>query len=134
MKSAINRISNFIKNNMDLVGVLDEKEAFKGPEMLHIDLTNMCNNQCLACWCRSPLLKDKGMTPDEQVKTLPTEIIKGILDDAYSMGTRQLKYVGGGEPFMHPDVLELIEYAAKKGFALDINTNFTLVTEEVAKN
>ncbi|MEM3585228.1 MAG: radical SAM protein [Candidatus Woesearchaeota archaeon] len=133
MKVSISKLSNFIRNNLDLVGVLDGKEAFKGPEMLHIDLTNMCNNQCLACWCRSPLLRDKFMTPEEQVKTLPTEIVKGILDDAYSMGTRQLKYVGGGEPFMHPNALELIEYATKKGFALDINTNFTLVTEEIAR-
>lgn len=117
-------------------GILHSRNAFIGPEVVHIDLTNRCNFSCIACWCRSPLLGDKAMAGWERKLSLPLDIIKGIFDDLSEMGgIRQVKLVGGGEPFMHPDIFKIIEYVKDKdrNIEIDINTNFSLVDEKVAE-
>ena len=125
------------KNKLLVVsGILHSSRAFLGPEVLHIDLTNACNFNCIACWCRSPLLEDKAMPDGERKLTLSSDCIKKIFDDLAKIGgLRQVKLVGGGEPFMHPDILKIIEYikSKNKDIQIDINTNFSLVNEEVAR-
>ena len=116
-----------------LAGILHGKKAFLGPEVLHIDLTNWCNFDCIACWCRSPLLGEKAMPEEERKLILSYDIIKGVFDDIREMGgLRQVKLVGGGEPFMHPDILKIVEYIKKidRNIEIDINTNFSLVNEK----
>ncbi|MBN1493777.1 MAG: radical SAM protein, partial [Candidatus Omnitrophica bacterium] len=118
-----------------VAGAMHTKHAFTGPQVLHIDLTNRCNYDCLACWCRSPLLGDKAMPDWEKKLTLPLPIIRGVIDDIAEMGgLEQVKLVGGGEPFMHPDIVEIIAYIKEKigKVDIDINTNFSLVTKDVA--
>lgn len=122
--------------NTDLVirGILNGREAYVGPEIVHIDLTNHCNNNCIGCWCRSPLLKDKEMPDEEKKLSLPYELIRNFLNDLKVLnGTRQIKLVGGGEPFMHPKILDIIEDIKKSQIEVDINTNFTLVSEDIAR-
>lgn len=131
------RLNKYVsdKNKLLVVaGVINSRRAFIGPEVLHIDLTNTCNFNCIACWCRSPLLEDKTMPDWEKKLTLPLETIKKVLDDLAKMGgLRQVKLVGGGEPFMHQGILEIISYikSKDKNIEIDINTNFSLVNEEV---
>lgn len=131
-------LNNLIKDKNKLLvirGILSSPRAFVGPEVLHIDLTNRCNFNCSACWCRSPLLGEKAMPGWERKLTLPLDLIKGVFDDLSSMGgLRQVKLVGGGEPFMHPNILEIVEYIKGKdrNIEIDINTNFSLVDKEIA--
>jgi MoaA/NifB/PqqE/SkfB family radical SAM enzyme len=118
-----------------LAGAIHSGRAYTGPQVLHIDLTNRCNYDCLACWCRSPLLGDKAMPDWEKKLTLPFPIIRGVIDDLAEMGgLEQVKLVGGGEPFMHPDILAIVAYIKSKigKVDIDINTNFSLVTKESA--
>lgn len=128
-----------MKNKNELLvmtGILHSAKAFIGPEVLHIDLTNWCNFNCIACWCRSPLLEDKAMPEWERKLILPFDQIKGIFDDLGEIGgLRQVKLVGGGEPFMHPDILNIVEYIKNKdrNIQIDINTNFSLVDENIAQ-
>jgi len=130
-------LNNLIRDKNKLLaikGALNSKMAFVGPEVLHVDLTNHCNFNCIACWCRSPLLNDKAMPEWERRLSLPLGLVKGVFDDLEQMGgLRQVKLVGGGEPFMHPDILEIVEYIKNKdrNIEIDINTNFSLVDEKV---
>lgn len=126
------------KNKLLVIGgILHSRRAFVGPEVLHIDLTNNCNFNCIACWCRSTLLADKQMPDWEKKLSLPLDLIKKSFDDLAQMGgLRQVKLVGGGEPFMHPDILEVVEYikSKDKDIEVDINTNFSLVDEKIASH
>lgn len=130
-------LNNLTKDKNKLLvigGILHSRKAFIGPEVLHIDLTNWCNFNCIACWCRSPLLGDKAMPDWERKLILSLDIIKSVFDDLDQMGgLRQVKLVGGGEPFMHPDILKIIEYIKNKdkSIEIDINTNFSLVDEKI---
>ena len=110
-------------------GIFDKK-VYSGPWEVQIDLTNMCNNDCIGCWCHSPLLGNLAMAPHVKKKTIPFEIAKKIVDDLAKMGTRYIYFTGGGEPFMHPNTTEMIEYVKKKGLICDMSTNFTLMNKK----
>lgn len=133
------RLKKLVRDKNKLLaigGIMHARKAFIGPEVLHIDLTNWCNFNCIACWCRSPLLKEKSMPEWEKKLILPLELIQQVFDDLTGIkGLRQVKLVGGGEPFMHPDILKIIEYIKNKDkdIEIDINTNFSLVDKKIAE-
>lgn len=127
------RVRDFINQNLDIIGVLDGEQSYVGPHTLQIDPTNRCNNDCIACWCRSPLLMDKRIVAHKENQTLPWPILKDLIDDIVDMGSKEIYIAGGGEPFMHPQIMDLIEYIKTNGLICNINTNFTLVNREVAK-
>ena len=121
---------DFVKDNLDLVGILDGEHSFVGPRLVQLDVTNNCNNDCIACWCNSPLLAEERMTPDVKRQLLPYEKVEALLDELYSMGTREIYMAGGGEPFMHPRINDIIRAIKERDMCLFVNTNFTLVDEE----
>ena len=113
----------------DIQGVMDGSRAFIGPEQVTIDLTNRCNNNCIACWTGSPLLRDK--TPSQHWKSLefPFELMKEIIEDLASLGTKRIRFTGGGEPFMHPQMMSLAKHVKSLNMNCAITTNFTLLNE-----
>ncbi|MBL7196817.1 MAG: radical SAM protein [Candidatus Omnitrophica bacterium] len=117
----------FIKNYLDILGIYSGRYAFKGPFHVQIDLTNSCNNTCIACWCNSPLLKEKRLSKEEKEQYLPLGLVRELLDEISRMGATEIYYSGGGEPFMHPQIMEILKYTKKKGLTCHVNTNFTLL-------
>ncbi len=113
-----------------VAGILNGLDVFTGPLSVQIDLTNQCNNNCIGCWCNSPLLGDKAMDPETKKKELPFELVKKLIDELDEMCVREIYLTGGGEPFMHPRVMEIIEYIKSKGIGCDMSTNFTLISKE----
>ncbi len=113
-------------------GIEDGSKAFAAPEVIHLDLTNRCNLNCIACWCQSPLLEEQAMTPDQLNSTLAFDIVANLIDDITDMGgVRQIKLGGGGEPTLHPRFNDIITYINNRdrNIQLDINTNFTRFDE-----
>ena len=123
-------LGRLINNCLDIVGVFHGSLAFKGPFHVQIDLTNNCNNNCIACWCNSPLLEEKALKPEVKHQFFPFALAKELLDELSCMGTREIYFSGGGEPFMHPQIMEILSYAKKKGLTCYVNTNFTLLNKE----
>ncbi len=124
------RVKDFVRRNMDIVGVMDGRNAFTGPDTLQIDPTNNCNNDCIACWCHSPLLTEMKMPPEVRLQTIPLQNLNRLVDDVAAMGTREIYLAGGGEPFMHPQIMEFLAHIKKRGLICSVNTNFTLVNQE----
>ncbi len=120
---------NWISDYLDIVGIFNGKYAFRGPHHVQIDLTDHCNNNCLACWCNSPLLDEK-MHPPGQKHALSLQLTKELLNDLALMGTKEIYFSGGGEPFCHPDIMDILAYAKSKGFICYLNTNFTLLDKQ----
>ena len=113
-------------------GILDRR-VYTGPWYVQVDLTNQCNNNCIACWCNSPLLGNQRMDSKTKSKTLPFERVLHLIDELNDMGVQEIHFTGGGEPFMHPRILDIIKHAKNKGLAVGMNTNFTLVDRETAR-
>ncbi|MBU1565836.1 MAG: radical SAM protein [Proteobacteria bacterium] len=115
-----------------LQGVEDGRRALSGPEVVHLDLTNRCNLNCIGCWDRSPLVRsDDGVSSLSE--TLSYEMVTGLIDDLMDLGGMQsLKLSGGGEPAMHPRFIDILRYIRSRNrfVEIDINTNGTLLTEK----
>jgi MoaA/NifB/PqqE/SkfB family radical SAM enzyme len=122
------------KKDLVLEGILDGSLAFSGPQTVQFDVTNRCNNNCLCCWNNSPFLGD---LPEDRLKEkedeLPLKLIKKIFAELKGLGTKNLVLAGGGEPFMHPKIIDILGAAKKCNFRVSINTNFTLIDEKIAK-
>ena len=134
IRRAINKYSDvkkLIRCSLDVIGIFDGAHAYKGPHCVQIDLTNNCNNNCIACWCNSPLLGDRAIHPNEKKKTLDYDIVIKLINRLSVMGTKELYFSGGGEPFMHPQVMDILSYAKSKGFICSLNTNFTLLNKDI---
>jgi MoaA/NifB/PqqE/SkfB family radical SAM enzyme len=118
------------KENLDLVGALDGSRAYKGPDIVQIDLTDKCNLNCVGCWCHSDLLGESKL---KEFKELPYDLVKKIIEDLHDGGVKEIMISGSGEPFMHPKIVDIISLIKKKGIRLNIVTNFTLINKEIIK-
>ncbi len=131
--SSSSKIQQFWKNNRYFMGMMDGQKVYSGPFLVQLDVTNRCNNDCLACWCRSPLLSEKIMDPETQKQTLSFERVSQLLEELHQMGTQEIYIAGGGEPFMHPQFMEILRIIKNYGMIVYINTNFTLVDKKKAE-
>lgn len=75
-----------------------------------LEILQKCLNNCLHCSSNSC---------NNSKMILGLDTIKQIIDDIIFIGAKRL-CLSGGEPFLHPDILEMIEYATKKGLIVDI--------------
>ncbi|MFC2058205.1 radical SAM protein [Chloroflexota bacterium] len=88
------------------------------------EVTNACNLGCKQCHACSG-----KPAPGE----LTTEEGKRLLDSIANIGEFRMLALGGGEPLVRPDIVELIAYARRLGLEISIATNGTLLTRELAK-
>lgn len=96
-----------------------------GPQHVVVDLTNRCNNNCIACWTRSPLLRDQGPPPAWHEHQLDGAVIRRTLRSLAAMGCEIVRFTGGGEPTLHPDFEDLVALAAGAGMRVAVTTNGT---------
>ncbi len=87
------------------------------------EVTFKCNLSCIHC------LSDSGKKREGE---LTTEECLRVIDAMSDMKVFQFN-IGGGEPFMRPDFLDLMDYAHSKGMVTCISTNGTLIDEETAR-
>jgi len=118
----------FLNDNLDVAGILDGKRAFIGPEHVVIDPTNRCDNNCIGCWTRSPLLGGAAAAEDWKKQQMSTERLCGLVDELADMGTKRLRFTGGGEPFVHPGIMEVLRKVKERNLISAVTTNFSALT------
>lgn len=93
-----------------------------GPQDAKLKLTWRCNLRCGMCrhW-----LRDRG--PD-----LPSAVWRRTLDELAALGCRKVHFTGG-EVFLRPDLLDLVEHAAGLGLKVNLTTNGTLIDSAAAR-
>lgn len=87
-----------------------------------------CNSRCLHCkFGLSP--NESSGPPDE----LPLSRIKEVISEARSFGAAHIAFAGG-EPFVNPDFLKIVEHCKKEGFVVGVSTNgFRLADSNFAR-
>ena len=124
------RLQSSLQGRLDLVGVFHGDQAFTGPGTIQLDVTNRCNNDCIACWLHSPLLAKTGPNAEDRRSQLSFEVVAQLIDDAAAMGTRDFYMAGGGDPIVYPWLRETLERIKGHGMAAAVNTNFSLADED----
>lgn len=121
--SMIKTIGDNIKDleNGEKVLLAVEMNAIKEliPFAITFETTYACNEKCIHCYM------------DRDRQSLSLDKIKYVLDEIASAGCLFVSFTGG-EFFARSDALEIVEYASKLHFAIDILSNGTLITEDKA--
>jgi len=112
-------MQNNITHNI-LADILQNKVS-KGPQIANIYINSSCNLKCEYCWFHS-FLNTKKTNP---AKTIPYSIIKRMVEELKSIGVKYIVLSSHGEPWLHPDICEIINFIVNKGVYLRITTNLT---------
>ena len=75
-----------------------------------LEIIQKCLNNCIYCSSNSSY---------DSKPILELDTIKEIIDDIVYLGAKKL-CLSGGEPFLHTDIISIIEYATYKGLELNI--------------
>ena len=94
------------------------------PRTYWIDITSICNLRCVMC------PQAKGLAKRQPKMSVAT--FAGIIDNVCE-NHPQIKFYLSGEPLLHEDLFDMIEYASHKGCQTEIHTNATLLTEEISR-
>ena len=88
------------------------------------NMTRRCNLKCVHCYARSEDISyDNELSHEQSI---------AMIDDLARFGVPVLLF-SGGEPTVHPRLVEYAKYAVSKGMRAVISTNGTLITKEKAK-
>ena len=95
------------------------------PQFISFTVTNSCNLRCRMCgqWSEEGYVRNRiaaarpGMELEDWVR---------LVDEA-AHHTIRFVLVRGGEPFLFPGIIELLQYINRKGIFVSVDTNGTLV-------
>jgi len=99
----------------------EQKDYLSAPESVHLAVTHRCNYHCTSCY-----------VDDSVTEEMTTTEIKNLIDEMADMKVFQLA-IGGGEPFLRDDLVDIVRYARLKGIVPNITTNGSLLTSEIAE-
>jgi len=91
------------------------------PIRLWIELTNVCNLNCVMCLSKSIPKNERGFMDFNLFKKIIDEAA-GFVYDAYLHHR--------GESLLHPDIFEMIKYAKERKISTRLHTNATVLNEE----
>jgi len=109
-----------------------EKYSFYGrlsplfPSQVIVDVTNVCNLECVSC-THPEKIRQTGYKP----VFLSQELNKKMVDETKKLGdgiTQYIRYTADGEPLLHPQINDILEYACLySGTNVVLTTNGTLL-------
>ena len=101
-------------------------DHMKNFSLIYLKLTPLCNLRCKMCGQRGDKGYLKGEFAANEAKSIvPLETYKKLVDELKYK--RPVYYLWGGEPFLYPDLCELVNYIQKSGSFCSVNTNGTLL-------
>jgi MoaA/NifB/PqqE/SkfB family radical SAM enzyme len=91
------------------------------PIYVRIKPTNRCDHNCFDCVYNADF---SGIhTSMRKEDEIPREKILEILRDFKEMGIKSITYSGGGEPLVHPNIIEILKETLNSKINLSIITN-----------
>lgn len=94
---------------------------------IYFYLTEGCNLTCRHCWISPKLQTKANIYP-----SLSFDLFKSIVEQGKQLGLVEVKLTGG-EPLLHPGILDILEFIREQNLRLTIETNGTLCSPELAK-
>jgi len=95
--------------------------GLKAPPIIQIEPVNYCNLNCICCSVPRNS-REKGC--------MNLNLFQKIIDEASDLGTNKVYLYLHGEPFLHPQIVEMIRYIKSKHLEFDIATNGMLLSKD----
>lgn len=97
-------------------------------QFLWLELTQICNQQCLHCYANCPR---NEIRREESDNVLSLEQWQKVIKEAFTLGCRRIQFTGGEPMLFGKDIFKLIQTARELGYvAVEIFTNATLLDDE----
>ena len=93
---------------------------------IYFYLTDECNLRCRHCW-----IAPKYQTEGKAARALDLELFRHIVDQAKPLGLSAVK-LSGGEPLIHPQISEILDYLRCQDLSLSIESNGINCSAEMA--
>lgn len=117
-------MSNSLKHGLNLLKfALGGYRPNIGPISAMWDITYQCNLRCKFCKRWENPKREEQLTFEEE---------KRIINELAEARVVHLS-LSGGEPFLRKDIFDFISFAKEKRLKVSINTNATLIDQEMAK-
>lgn len=117
----VNKVVDLIQDDCNFVDNSRNDNRLSAPLKISMNITKKCNLRCKQCF------SDSG---DLLSNELSTREVYDLFDDMHKYGTFFI-CIGGGEPLMRKDILEVLEYGHKKQLAVSIVSNGILFTKDL---
>ena len=137
-KQEINEIKSIEKNNLPRYLIYRYKYRFfskdkrvgEYPPCLQIEPTSICNFRCIMCYQsdKSFSNKSKGF-----MSNMTLDLYKKVIDEVEGK-IEAITLASRGEPTLNKDFKEMLNYSNKKFMALKINTNASMLDEDLIHN
>lgn len=99
------------------------EKPLRFPRIIEIELTNSCNFDCTFC-SRQIMQREIGFIKEKLFSKIVSECNK------YNTGIR---FIGWGEPFLHPNILKFIKLIKEYRIPLHITTNGSLLDKKTCE-
>ena len=83
---------------------------------ISFEIIRRCPNNCLHC---------SSYSTDKCTEIIPVELFKKVVKGAKRLGAQTISF-SGGEPFLHPDIVEMIDFVHSLG---QFTRNYTQTTK-----
>lgn len=110
-KSFTSNTAKLLKH-MDRLIDIQTKKAVR-PVMLHVSPINACNLTCSFCCFANRSMKER----------LSLKQMKTCISQFAELGISGVEFTGGGEPTLHPNFNEIVEYCYNLGLKIGVCTN-----------
>jgi mycofactocin radical SAM maturase len=99
------------------------RKGLRAPVNVTWEITLRCNLRCIHC------LSDAGLAGHDEMSTTES---RGLIDQLAACRVFQIN-IGGGEPFLREDFIDLLNYAHAKGIVTCVSTNGIVVDDDLAR-
>jgi len=110
------------------LSAIDLPEGVPRLRSFYLYLSSSCNLRCRHCWI-TPEYSDGVPIPG---KTIDLKALHQAVLEGKKIGLVDAKLTGG-EPMLHPEFKEIVEMLTSEGITMNMETNGTLLTEEMAQ-
>lgn len=111
----------FPESYRDYVNEISKRRFTSGysghPIRVDIDITQICNANCTFCFSRP------YQSAVYQGTTMRADDLREVIRECAGQGVKTIRYCGGGEPLMHPEIEKLLGYPGEFGLKLSLITN-----------
>lgn len=99
------------------------------PLQVHFVVSNRCNQRCSFCAYRMHGYSSSETFNDRDI--IRTDKVLEILDSLAAIGTKAIQYTGGGEPLVHPGIVEIFKRTHRNGLDLSLVSNGDGLNDEI---
>jgi radical SAM protein with 4Fe4S-binding SPASM domain len=94
------------------------------PFRLWVEPSSRCNLACPMCAQRTISETEKGL--------MDVALFRAIVDEVRGFA-REINITHRGEPLLHPEIAQMVEYASSRGILTRLHTNATLLDERASR-